>query len=302
VAIIVKAPVMPNDPPTVAVTQPAAGAAFEPATQIEIIADAADLDGQVSKVEFYAGAIKLGEAVSAPYRLLWSPASSGTVAITAAATDDRGARVTTAAVNITILAGAGGTNTVTLQRGTAPNAAVADLYLSSYHKTTNLGASTSMQDQREYYSNLLRFAIFQSEGGPVPDGAQIISAQLSLYKYSNYDMVYGLHRVLRDWSESAATWNQRLAGQPWSAPGASAPSTAIAAISSPENRRGPAGGRLPLSAMRTKAPTTTRVPGPTRSVPKALSRKPTASTGSPFRAWRSQATGSRPAIATTSGW
>jgi hypothetical protein len=220
VAIIVKAPVMPNDPPTVAVTQPAAGAAFEPATQIEIIADAADLDGQVSKVEFYAGAIKLGEAVSAPYRLLWSPASSGTVAITAAATDDRGARVTTAAVNITILAGAGGTNTVTLQRGTAPNAAVADLYLSSYHKTTNLGASTSMQDQREYYSNLLRFAIFQAEGGPVPDGAQIISAQLSLYKYSNYDMVYGLHRVLRDWSESAATWNQRLAGQPWSAPGA----------------------------------------------------------------------------------
>ncbi len=33
-------------------------------------------------------------------------------------------------------------------------------------------------------------------------------------------MVYGLHRVLQDWSESAATWNQRLPGQPWSAPGA----------------------------------------------------------------------------------
>jgi hypothetical protein len=77
-----------------------------------------------------------------------------------------------------------------------------------------------VQDQREYYSPLLRFAIFQSEGGPVPDGAQIVSAQLSLYKYSTYDMVYGLHRVLQDWSESTATWNQRLPGLPWSTPGA----------------------------------------------------------------------------------
>ena len=187
---------------------------------MEISADAADGDGEVTKVEFFAGATKIGEALAPPFKILWSPTLSGPVAITAVATDDRGARVTSPPVNVTVLPGTDGANTVTLQRGALPNAAVADLYLSSYHKTTNLGASTSVQDQREYYSTLLRFAIFQSEGGPVPDGAQIVSAQLSLYKYSTYDMVYGLHRVLQDWSESTATWNQRLPGQPWSTPGA----------------------------------------------------------------------------------
>ena len=220
VIVTVQPLTVPNTPPTVSITQPASAATFGPGAQVEISADAADGDGEVTKVEFFAGATKIGEALAPPFKVLWSPALSGPVAITAVATDDRGARVTSPPVNVTVLPGTDGANTVTLQRGALPNAAVADLYLSSYHKTTNLGASTSVQDQREYYSTLLRFAIFRSEGGPVPDGAQIVSAQLSLYKYSTYDMVYGLHRVLQDWSESTATWNQRLPGQPWSTPGA----------------------------------------------------------------------------------
>jgi hypothetical protein len=71
-------------------------------------------------------------------------------------------------------------NTVTLQRGTWPNATVADLYLSSYHETTNLGASNNIQDQREYYSTLLGCAILQSEARsgsrPSPDrfGAVVV--------------------------------------------------------------------------------------------------------------------------------
>lgn len=220
VSISVQPATVPNGPPMVVITQPNSAAAFELGTPVEIRADAADPDGTVTKVEFFAGAAKIGEALAAPFKLMWPAAPSGLVAITAVVTDDRGARVTSQAVNVSVLPGTGGTHTVTLQRGVWPNAAVADLYLSSYHKTTNLGGSSSVQDQREYYSSLLRFAIFQSEGGPVPDGAQIVSAQLSLYKYSTYDMVYGLHRVLQEWSESAATWNQRLPGQPWSTPGA----------------------------------------------------------------------------------
>jgi hypothetical protein len=220
VTVSVQPLTVPNNPPTVSITQPASAATFGPGAQVEISADAADGDGKVTKVEFFAGATRIGEALAPPFKVLWSPTLSGPVAITAVATDDRGARVTSAPVSVTVLPGADGANTVTLQRGALSNAAVADLYLSSYHKTTNLGASTSVQDQREYYSTLLRFAIFQSEGGPVPDGAQIVSARLSLYKYSTYDMVYGLHRVLQDWSESTATWNQRLPGQPWSTAGA----------------------------------------------------------------------------------
>jgi hypothetical protein len=220
VSISVQPAAAPNEPPTVLITKPAPAAALEPGVPVEISANAADTDGSVTKVEFFAGATKIGETLSAPFRLMWSPTSSGPVSITAVATDDRGARVTSEAVNVTVLTGTGGANMVMLQRGTWPNATVADLYLSSYHKTTNLGGSSNVQDQREYYSTLLRFAIFQSEGGPVPDGAQIVSAKLALYKYSTYDMVYGLHRVLQDWSENAATWNQRLPNQPWAVPGA----------------------------------------------------------------------------------
>jgi hypothetical protein len=91
--------------------------------------------------------------------------------------------------------------------------------LSSYHKTLNFGTLSNVQDQREYYSSLLRFAIFQSEGGPVPNGAQITSAVLSIYKYSSYDMNYGLHRILQDWQEGGATWNHRAPGLPWAVPG-----------------------------------------------------------------------------------
>ena len=41
--------------------------------------------------------------------------------------------------------------------------------------------------------------------------------------FSNpYNMVFALHRVLQDWSESSATWNQRLPGIGWVTAGANA--------------------------------------------------------------------------------
>ena len=92
----------------------------------------------------------------------------------------------------------------------------------------NFGTTTSVQDQYSSYSSLMRFAIFQSEGGPVPNGARITSATLSLYKYSSYNMVFAVHRVLQDWSESTATWNQRTPGLSWSTAGANGLGTDIA--------------------------------------------------------------------------
>ena len=110
---------------------------------------------------------------------------------------------------------------ITLQRGATPYA-VADTYLSWYHKTLNFGAWDYMQDRNTVYSPLIRFSIFQSEGGPVPNGARITSATLSLYKYTSYNMVFALHRVLQDWSEKGATWDQRLPGISWVSAGANA--------------------------------------------------------------------------------
>lgn len=206
-----------NLPPSVALDAPADGASFAAGAAITIAATAGDGDGTVLRVEFYAGATRIGEDTQAPYAFDWTTAPAGNHSLTAVATDDDGATTVSAARAITVVGG-GASGSVTLQRGSNP-AAVADTYLSSYHKTLNFGAVANVQDQREYYSPLLRFAIFQSEGGPVPDGAQITSAVLSIYKYSSYDMSYGLHRVLQPWQEGAATWNQRAPGLAWAVPG-----------------------------------------------------------------------------------
>src|SRR5206468_11499019 len=72
-------------------------------------------------------------------------------------------------------------------------------------------------------SLLLRFAIFQSEGGPVPDGSTITSATLSLYK--TWGPVTGAStfkasRLLKNWNELQATWNQAASGLAWQTAGA----------------------------------------------------------------------------------
>jgi hypothetical protein len=61
----------------------------------------------------------------------------------------------------------------------------------------------------------LRFAIFQSEGGPVPNGATIISATLSLYKWNGPDMVVKASRLLKSWNESQVTWFHTATGVTW---------------------------------------------------------------------------------------
>jgi len=75
---------------------------------------------------------------------------------------------------------------------------------------------------------LVRFPVFQSEGGPVPDGATIESATLSLYKTSSYDHVYTATRILKAWQETAVSWNNRLPGTAWSVAGAAGIGTDIA--------------------------------------------------------------------------
>ena len=220
-----------NSPPSVSISAPAGGASFTVGAGIAISAAAADSDGRVGKVEFFANGVKIGQSVVAPFGMVWSGSLAGTHVLTAVATDDRGAATTSAPRTITVsaLAGGGGA-TVMLQRGATPATVVRDTYLSSYHQTLNFGTSTGILDQFGYYPSLLRFSIFQSEGGPVPNGARITSAVLSLYKYTFYDMTYGLHRLLQDWSESGATWNMRQSGVAWNVAGAGGIGTDIGAV------------------------------------------------------------------------
>lgn len=226
VAVLVNPVVVPNNPPTVSLINPTPGTTVSFGTPVTLEALAADSDGTVIRVEFYANAVKLGEATAAPYTLVWASPPLGTSPLYAVATDDQGGSAISEVVSMTVVPASGGTGPITLQRGAGPFV-VADTYLSNWHKTLNFGAASNVQDQYSNYSPLMRFAIFQSEGGPVPNGTKITSATLSLYKFSYYNMAYGVHRVLVDWSESSATWNQRLPGLAWSTAGANGLGTDI---------------------------------------------------------------------------
>ena len=93
----------PNAPPTVALTSPAAGASFTAPATISLAASAADSDGSVAKVEFYAGAALVGSATAAPYAATWRDVPKGTYVLTAKATDDVGATATSAPMSVAVI-------------------------------------------------------------------------------------------------------------------------------------------------------------------------------------------------------
>jgi hypothetical protein len=90
-----------NNPPGIAITNPANGAGFTVPATVNIEASASDTDGTISKVEFFQNGVKLGEDAAAPYAFTWSNVPEGIYALTAVATDSGGALATSAPVSIT---------------------------------------------------------------------------------------------------------------------------------------------------------------------------------------------------------
>jgi PKD repeat protein len=80
-----------NAPPTVSITSPTAGQTFAAPASIAIEASASDSDGTIARVEFFNGAIRLGEDTISPYHFNWNTLAAGSYSVTARATDDRGA-------------------------------------------------------------------------------------------------------------------------------------------------------------------------------------------------------------------
>jgi hypothetical protein len=91
-----------NAAPTVSITSPAGGATFTAPASITIAAAAADRDGTISVVEFYAGATSIGSDTTAPYSIAWNNVAAGGYSLTAKATDNAGATTTSSAVNLTV--------------------------------------------------------------------------------------------------------------------------------------------------------------------------------------------------------
>jgi hypothetical protein len=91
-----------NTPPTVSLTTPAAGTAYVAPASVTITANAADANGSVARVDFYAGSTHVGSDATSPYSVTWSNAPAGTFSLTAVARDDAGATTTSVARAITI--------------------------------------------------------------------------------------------------------------------------------------------------------------------------------------------------------
>lgn len=110
-----------NIPPTVSINSPANGATFIESETVQIIATATDTDGSISKVEFFNGAVKIGEGALNPgttnqYTLDWA-APSGTHDLTAKATDDKGTTTISAPIKITVKAAKCGDGKIQTSKG-----------------------------------------------------------------------------------------------------------------------------------------------------------------------------------------
>ena len=96
--------VVNNQAPSVTLVSPPAGSFARVGDSLILEASASDSDGTVANVEFLDGGGSLGIVRSPPYRLSWTPTTSGVHAISARATDDRGA--TSASSTVMVVVGA----------------------------------------------------------------------------------------------------------------------------------------------------------------------------------------------------
>lgn len=82
-----------NQRPTIAITSPTAGTSFNSPASVTVTADATD-DGSVSQVEFYANGVLIGTDTTAPFSVAWNNVTGGAYGLTAKATDNLGAWMT----------------------------------------------------------------------------------------------------------------------------------------------------------------------------------------------------------------
>ena len=97
-------PPPPNFPPTVGISAPLNGASYAPPATVNISASASDSDGTVVDLSLYQNGNLLVQSASSPVNFSWSSVPAGVYAITAVATDNLGARGTSAPVNISVVA------------------------------------------------------------------------------------------------------------------------------------------------------------------------------------------------------
>ncbi|MBL9152942.1 MAG: DNRLRE domain-containing protein [Verrucomicrobiales bacterium] len=204
-----------NGPPTIALTTPVAGSSV-PGGMVSLVADAADTDGEIAKVEYFSGTTKIGETVAAPHTFAWSGVNPGQYTVTARATDNDGGVSTRARVAFTALPN----GSVDLVQGLNGYTGTQDTYIRSDSAAvdTAYGNDPDVSVDGDDGSpgnapnqGLLRFDDLIGTGAnQIPAGSVVGSATLTL---TILDPGSGMtvHRMLTGWSE-ASTWNSLSSG------------------------------------------------------------------------------------------
>lgn len=90
-------------PPQVALQAPVSGGTFLAPAQIVLKAAAADADGTIARVEFYAGTQLLGSDTASPYEFTWQNVAVGNYSLTAKAFDNSGLSTTSVAAAVAVI-------------------------------------------------------------------------------------------------------------------------------------------------------------------------------------------------------
>lgn len=94
-----------NTPPSVTGYGPTGGVYALPIRLAwKLAANGGEVNTPITRVDFYQGATPIGSATTAPYTMVWTPATAGSYSLTARATDSGGATTTSAARTITVQA------------------------------------------------------------------------------------------------------------------------------------------------------------------------------------------------------
>jgi hypothetical protein len=89
-------------PPSVSLTEPAAGSFYTSPATIAMSASATAAQGVITQVAFYANGSLVQTDATAPYAVNWTNVADGTYALTAVATDSLGASATSSSVSVVV--------------------------------------------------------------------------------------------------------------------------------------------------------------------------------------------------------
>jgi glucose/arabinose dehydrogenase len=106
-----------NQPPSVALAAPAQATA---GVTVTLTAEASDVDGSISRVDFIEGSTVIGSDTTAPFTLAWTPTSAGSAPLRARAFDNGGLVTDSAVVNVSVIAPVPGDTTAPTATLTAP--------------------------------------------------------------------------------------------------------------------------------------------------------------------------------------